>query len=395
MSILIISNDNDFIETLKQKIELQRYTDTPISCNHKDSKKLLKSQKFDLIIIDGSKEDILKITQNTECNAIIANTVEDLELYNEGISDFINDDISSTALNIKILNCLKNVDIKNQLIRNRLYLEQNGVIKLKNQFYKPKFIKEIWTELLNDYRIKNGIFCALTLENSTKTKVSINRLACIIKKNIRSKDIAVDANNDIFYIIFENITPQNVKNILFKIQDNMGEDFKIRAGINKIGIQDINELIKNTKDSLLASIKDNIICKSLNDDIDTSDWLDNSENIPQTKQFKLFRSIYENKLKNIIEPAFFRFEKDFCKKLNIIQYTNKAESALNIKSEKCNSELILRYDGFTKISAEITHSGLDSAENYKTQISFNNFTEKELDKLLKRLKNEHIEACKS
>ena len=97
-------------------------------------------------------------------------------------------------------------------------------------------------------------------------------------------------------------------------------------------------------------------------------------------------------MKNIIEPIFFRFQKECETKLTntqVSQYSNNIESVFSLKNDILHSELILRFNGYAKFKIEITHSGLDSAENSKFEIPLSTLTEKELTKLLKQLKQEY------
>jgi hypothetical protein len=58
------------------------------------------------------------------------------------------------------------------------------------------------------------------------------------------------------------------------------------------------------------------------------------------------------------------------------------------------SELVIRYNGYAKFYIEINHSGLDTVENFDTEIPLSSMTEKYLTMLLKRLKEEYKESNK-
>ena len=105
---------------------------------------------------------------------------------------------------------------------------------------------------------------------------------------------------------------------------------------------------------------------------------------------------FTKKLKEVITPVFFRFQKECETKLtntNVSQYANSIECVFSLKNENIHSELILRYNGFAKIKIEIVHSGLDSAENSKVEMPLSKLTEKELLKLLKQLKDEYKQSA--
>ncbi|MBR1460154.1 hypothetical protein IJ596_00770, partial [bacterium] len=205
---------------------------------------------------------------------------------------------------------------------------------------------------------------------------------------------AVIDKNGYFYLLLQDITIEDASNIVQKLQDTMTEEFQIKAGIVKTGIQDFEELLKNAKDSLNSAIIHNQQVMSLSDIEDN--WLDEGEPAANNKkQYKLFKKLQENKIKYVIEPTFFKVQKELSKKLNsssINQYTNPIESSFCIRSNNIQSELTIRFNGNSKVDTIITHSGLYSAENTKNTYLINKFNEKELTKLLKQLKEEFIQG---
>ena len=91
-------------------------------------------------------------------------------------------------------------------------------------------------------------------------------------------------------------------------------------------------------------------------------------------------------------PQFYRHKKSFETKLTnttVSQYSNNIESVFSLKNENLHSELVIRYNGYAKFKIEITHSGLDSAENTKMEIPLKELTDKLIISLLKKLKEEY------
>lgn len=266
----------------------------------------------------------------------------------------------------------------------------------KTGLYKYNHLKEIFIDISEDLRIQNGVFAILTLDEKTKTRISTNRLAGAIKNCVRGDDIIASARGGKFYMILPNIDLDGTKAVIKKIQDKMGEDLKIRSGMNRIGIQSFETLDKNAQDSLLSAIQNEEMCVSLTDRLESADsWLE-EENKQNDKNFKLFKMAFTNKMKNIITPVFFRFQKECETKLvntHVSQYANNVESVFSLKNDDIHSELTLRYNGFAKFKIEITHSGLDSAENTKIEIPLSKLTDKELTKMLKQLKDEYKSAA--
>ena len=404
-NILLISENTEATELILNKLVLLRDNDKIEICNnYKETKKALQNSLCCVVLLYANINDQDSVIKSIRT---IKDTKQDIEIilipsdinsefilkaYDEGIYDYITLESENFDFAIKTINCFKLRTLKNIEQRNEKFLYQQGVIDEKTNLYKYNYLKEIFIDISDDLRIKKGIFCILTLDEKNKTKISTNRLAGIIKNTVRGDDIIAIARGGKFYAILPNIDLEGIKNLLNKIQDRIGNDFKIRAGLSKIGIQSFETLDKLTQDSLKSAIQNDEMCISLTEQLNPVEmWID-EENISQHKDFKLFKVAFTNKMKNVIEPIFFRFQKECETKLTntqVSQYANNIESVFSLKNENLHSELVIRFNGFAKFKIEINHSGLDSAENTKLEIPLSKLTDKELTKLLKQLKQEY------
>ena len=402
-NILLISEEDDVTELILKKLVLLRDNDKIKTSGYKEAKKILQNSLCYVVLLyisENEQEQVIKLINSikeTKTDVEIILIVKDinpeliLKAYDAGIYDYLTIDSENFDFAIKTINCFKLQALKNVEQRNEKFLYQQGVIDEKTGLYKYNYLKEIFIDIADDLRIQNGIISILTLDEKNKTKISTNRLAGIIKNSIRKEDIIATARGGKFYLILPNIDFDGTKNLIQKIQDKIGDNFKIRAGISKIGIQSFEALDKITQDSLKSAIQNDEITASLSASLElVNGWLD-EEQAPH-KDFKLFKVAFTNKMKNIIEPIFFRFQKECETKLTntqVSQYSNNIESVFSLKNDILHSELILRFNGYAKFKIEITHSGLDSAENSKFEIPLSTLTEKELTKLLKQLKQEY------
>lgn len=404
-NILLISENAEATELILNKLVLLRDNDKIEICNnYKETKKALQNSLCCVVLLYANINDQDSVIKSIRT---IKDTKQDIEIilipsdinsefilkaYDEGIYDYITLESENFDFAIKTINCFKLRTLKNIEQRNEKFLYQQGVIDEKTNLYKYNYLKEIFIDISDDLRIKKGIFCILTLDEKNKTKISTNRLAGIIKNTVRGDDIIAIARGGKFYAILPNIDLEGTKNLLNKIQDRIGNDFKIRAGLSKIGIQSFETLDKLTQDSLKSAIQNDEMYISLTEQLNPVEmWID-EENISQHKDFKLFKVAFTNKMKNVIEPIFFRFQKECETKLTntqVSQYANNIESVFSLKNENLHSELVIRFNGYAKFKIEINHSGLDSAENTKLEIPLSKLTDKELTKLLKQLKQEY------
>lgn len=407
-NILLITDYEDIAKVMLQKLILLREKDSITICNSRNAKKNIENSLCCVAIVH-------EITDNQEATIRLIKTIKeskkDIEIilllndikqdfiltaYDCGIFDYFTIDSPDYEMLIKTVNCFKIRTLKDISSRNEKFLYQLGVIDSKTGLYKYNHLKEIFIDISDDLRIQNGVFAILTLDEKTKTRISTNRLACNIKNSVRGDDIIATARGGKFYMILPNIDLDGTRTVIAKIQSKMGDEFKIRSGINKIGIQSFETLDKNTQDSLLSAIQNDELCVSLTDQLaNTDSWLEDDEQKPN-KNFKLFKMAFTNKMKTIITPVFFRFQKECETKLantQVSQYANNIESVFSLKNENIHSELIIRFNGFAKFIIEIVHSGLDSAENSKIEIPLSKLTEKELLKLLNQLKNEYKQTA--
>lgn len=403
-NILLISEDENATELILNKLVLLRDNDKITKCNCKETKKALQNSLYCVVLLyaDIKEQELIfktiKTIKETKPNSEIIlipndiNTELILKAYDAGIYDYVPIDAESFDFVIKTINCYKLRTLKNIEQRNEKFLYQQGVIDEKTNLYKCNYLKDIFIDIADDLRIQNGIFSILTLNDKNKTKISTNRLAGIIKTTVRGDDIIATARGGKFYLILPNIDLEGTKKLIQKIQDKMGEEFKIHAGMSKIGIQSFETLDKITQDSLKSAIQNDEMTVSLSEVTGMQNgWLED-EDQPRHKDFKLFKVAFTNKMKNVIEPIFFRFQKECETKLTntqVSQYANNIESVFSLKNEILHSELVIRFNGYAKFKIEINHSGLDSAENTKLEIPLSQLTDKELTKLLKQLKQEY------
>lgn len=403
-NILLISEDENATELILNKLVLLRDNDKITKCNYKETKKALQNSLYCVVLLyaDIKEQELIfktiKTIKETKPDSEIilipndVNTELILKAYDSGIYDYVPIDAESFDFVIKTINCYKLRTLKNIEQRNEKFLYQQGVIDEKTNLYKCNYLKDIFIDIADDLRIQNGIFSILTLNDKNKTKISTNRLAGIIKTTVRGDDIIATARGGKFYLILPNIDLEGTKKLIQKIQDKMGEEFKIHAGMSKIGIQSFETLDKITQDSLKSAIQNDEMTVSLSEVTGMQNgWLED-EAQPRHKDFKLFKVAFTNKMKNVIEPIFFRFQKECETKLTntqVSQYANNIESVFSLKNETLHSELVIRFNGYAKFKIEINHSGLDSAENTKKEFPLSQLTDKELTKLLKQLKQEY------
>ena len=403
-NIILITDNSETEKIVLEKLVLLRKNDNIRTCTYSNIKNALRESLFSLVIlvededVDLTLKYVKTIKQvNPDVEVLLVLNKINLELilkaYDDGIYDYLSINSDDYDFMIKAVNCFKYRMQKDENSRNQKFLKVMGVIDSKTGLYHQKYLKDVFIDLTEDLKIRYGTFTILSLDDSNKTKVSTNRLARVLKANLREDDIIAQARGGKFYIILPNIDLIGTKTVLQKIQDKMGENFKLRAGISKIGINSFETLEKNSNDGLVSALQNDVLAVCLEDNIDVQNtWLEDDESETKTKEYKLFKNAFTNKMENVITPIFYRYQKTYETKLTntqVSQYANNIECVFSLKNDKVHSELVLMYDGFAKFKLEINHSGLDSAENTKSEIPLNKLTDKLLISLLRQLKDEY------
>lgn len=403
-NIILITDNPETEKIVLEKLVLLRKNDNIRTCTYSNIKNALRESLFSLVIlvededVDLTLKYVKTIKQvNPDVEVLLVLNKINLELilkaYDDGIYDYLSINSDDYDFMIKAVNCFKYRMQKDENSRNQKFLKVMGVIDSKTGLYHQKYLKDVFIDLTEDLKIRYGTFTILSLDDSNKTKVSTNRLARVLKANLREDDIIAQARGGKFYIILPNIDLIGTKTVLQKIQDKMGENFKLRAGISKIGINSFETLEKNSNDGLVSALQNDVLAVCLEDNIDVQNtWLEDDVSETKTKEYKLFKNAFTNKMENVITPIFYRYQKTYETKLTntqVSQYANNIECVFSLKNDKVHSELVLMYDGFAKFKLEINHSGLDSAENTKSEIPLNKLTDKLLISLLRQLKDEY------
>lgn len=402
--ILIIAENKSFISEKVSKLKVFRRCDA-ISCVPINNFKELFFDDIQLVIVnsdDYNNEELTKLLEFIKRKSLYTQVIfyskkidhdSVFEFYNKGLYCFLMEDMSFEEIELNILNCLKYLKLiyLNEILKVFVSVANSG--NAKNNLYTHKALKEAFDYLIEYKFFKNSVYVVLTIDESSKTKVSMNRLAKILKRDLRDTDVIAQGLGK-FYLLLPHTDLNDAKIVIKRISDLMGEEHNLRSGICKVDLQGFEKIEKNAVDSLKSAIINDELFVSLNENYCVCEnWVDTSN---KEKHFKLFNIAYEKKLKTVIEPLFFRFANEFSSKfpdVMVCQYANDIECLFSLKKSRYHSELVLRYDGFTKLNAKITNKGLDTAEDSTFDLLINKLDDKYLSKILNKLYNDFITVC--
>lgn len=408
-NIILVTNSDMVAKSVLTKLVLLRENDKISTCSFSQVKNVIKNATCTVMLIvkthDDSDDEVLRAIKtikqagDKEVLLLIEDYNSDfiLKAYDSGIYDYLLLNSSEFDYMIKTVNGFRLGMLKQRLFYDEKFLNQLGAFDNRSGLYQYKYLKEIFVDLSDNLKIRNGTLTVLSLDDSCKTKVSSNRLALAIKSSLRQDDIAAVARGGKFYLILPNIDVFGTKSVLNKLQDKMGAGFKIHSGISTIGKNSFVTIEKLALDGLTSAIQKEELAVCLEHSMDFQNaWLEDDELNKSEKGFKLFKNVFNNKMNNTIIPIFYRYKKEFETKLTnteVSQYANDIECVFCLKNENIHSELTMRYNGFAKFKIEITHTGLESAENSKLEIPLSGLTDKFLISLLNQLKNEYKQTA--
>ncbi|MBE7710264.1 MAG: hypothetical protein E7Z93_07455 [Cyanobacteria bacterium SIG32] len=392
-NILLVTENENVAENVLSKLVLLRESDSIAVCDYKMALKTLQMPSVSIVIVHEreNNEKTLKFIEaikSTEYEIILLVDKYDQDLiltaYDHGVTDYYSVQSEPYEMLIRTVNCFKTRALKVKSSRDLALLKQLSVVDEETGFYKYKFSKELLAEFIKDPKVKNGMFIILTLDETSKTRFSADKLSKAIKKSVRCDDVVSIVKGGKFYMILPNVDKHGAFSVVNKIQNLVTEKLIIRAGVAKISEKTFERLEKEAYSALSEACQSNETVVFLEEKVKTLDnWLDTEEK--NEKNFKLFKNAYNNKLEKVIAPVFFRLQKAYEEKLfntKIEQYSDELQSVFYLKNSKQESRLKITYPGFAKIVIYIIHEGLDSPENKEIPLNLNEITPKTIAKIV-------------
>lgn len=349
--IVLISNDSDFFEYIKPKLELRK-SDELYSFSFEDIPEKLHLLKTAVIIINSENEeektlDLIKLFNETPIIifSFNDNDVFKRKCYRAGVLDFIPLLTPDADFRTRILPALKMSSLLLKKEQYRELLVNNNIIdKIKEVYIDYNQILEKELELINNNK-KNATFLAISPGEKSKFLIRQEVLEVVLINNIRKNDILMTyAPNKYFLLLFDT-------NLTFaeKFWQKIKNQFPVEvfAGIIQVSNQKKQQLINEALNKLHSSINNN--------HFQTEEDIKTSNNI-QTN-FKLFKQEFEKKIDNIIAPVFYQIQQKYNDKImnvKIEQSSGNGFGEFRIINKQFDSCFIVTSAGFSKINIDIS-----------------------------------------
>lgn len=394
MNILLITNEQNIIETFGEKLMLLRETDELSYCDYEEAPDIVFADKPDIVIVhehnDKNKSiNLIKYikTQIDSILLLINRYDRDfiLNAYDEGIDDYFMTNSDPSEISIRTVNCIKKENLKKKIKQYQTYLKQYNILDKTTAIITDKFSKEINSKELSLNDFTRGALMVISPDEEGKLKYSADKVIQSVKKAVRYSDIITQGGGTKVFILINEGGISGAVKILEKIKQELNNEISIKAGICAITSDNFAVLEKNAQcalsDSLLGNLDFSIYTET--SAINGENWLE-----PQKEQnYKLFRVAFNKKLEKVIAPVFYRLQKSWEEKLfntKVEQYTDESQSLFKLTNPKQTSLLKIVYPGFAKVIVYITHEGLDSPENTEISLPLNKINTKEITNIVEK-----------
>ena len=394
MNILLITNEQNIIETFGEKLMLLRETDELSYCDYEEAPDIVFADKPDIVIVhehnDKNKSiNLIKYikTQIDSILLLINRYDRDfiLNAYDEGIDDYFMTNSDPSEISIRTVNCIKKENLKKKIKQYQTYLKQYDILDKTTAIITDKFSKEINSKELSLNDFTRGALMVISPDEEGKLKYSADKVIQSVKKAVRYSDIITQGGGTKVFILINEGGISGAVKILEKIKQELNNEISIKAGICAITSENFAVLEKNAQcalsDSLLGNLDFSIYTET--SAINGENWLE-----PQKeKNYKLFRVAFNKKLEKVIAPVFYRLQKSWEEKLfntKVEQYTDESQSLFKLTNPKQTSLLKIVYPGFAKVIVYITHEGLDSPENTEISLPLNKINTKEITNIVEK-----------
>lgn len=212
--ILVIDDDDRIRDLLKKFLSKENFL-VSVASNAIDAENLIKSLKFDLIVVDKMMPEkngvdfIKTIRQNDDNTPVIMLTaMSDIDSKIEGLSvgadDYISKPFDAKELLLRIINILKRTSAK-QTSKNIFYFSnseyniETGILKKDNQNIKlttsEKTLLDYFLSKPSEIISRNDITLLLDIKDERGVDVVITRLRRKIETDIKAPECILTVRN--------------------------------------------------------------------------------------------------------------------------------------------------------------------------------------------------------
>ena len=384
--IVLISDDSDFFDFIKMKMELRK-NDEILTCSFDEIPEKLNIFKGNVLVVNSENSqqktlDLLEIFDSSTPIIVTAYNEDETfkkKCYRAGMLDYIEILISDAEFRARMLPALNISSIIEKNNQYRKILVKNKIMSKNNEvFIKYENVIDNALADIKENHLK-AVFASIAPDEKNKFLINPNAIETLILNNIRKNDILMNYAPNKYYLILYNTDAESAQKHWKKIM-SISQN-KIYAGFVTIDKQTKQQLINSANTNLSEAIGSDKV--SINKEFSEKNNYSN---------FKLYRKELERNLDKIITPSLYRIQQKYMNRLTgvkIEQYYTKGMGAFNILGKHYDAYFKINCPGFTKINIDIILKNELGDEDFK-RISFNpnEFDESILEDLLEQFISE-------
>ena len=350
--VLLVSNDNDFFEFIKSKLEL-RMSDEVITYTFDEINNQKNVLNSSVIIVnsENSKEKTLELLVSFKGFPVIVsafNQDDDFKraCYELGMFDFISllDSTDEILYKIKpafaFAELIENNDFyKDLLVNEKIIFEEKTIFTDYNKVLDYQ-LGRIYSKQLQ------AVFMAIAPSDKNKFLIKSEDFEKILLNNIRKNDVIIKFAPNKYFLLLLNVDLNKANIVWQKISKQLPQ--KVFAGFAQITNQRKQHLINDVLNKLHLAINNERFEEIIKD-------REVSEKGIVPTNFKMFKQDFQNNLSKIITPVFYQIEQKYSSILGIsISYSfEDGEGVLIIKSRNSKGLVRISSAGFTKVNLDI------------------------------------------
>lgn len=435
-TVIIISDKQEFISQVSQKLVLLRNLDKVSSCSIDEVQTVFDAVNPNVIILHCVNNNISalnlikKIKKQKNYNNIPILFVNEncsretvIEAFDNGISDILFMPIIDYELLIRVIWCLQKNETAMSIESRTNFLTTLGIVQAESGVYSQKYCDEFLKNEIAQTKKYSQKACLLLISPDKKYPDYKNPqdFISVLKKSTRLNDSIVIKDLDKYYIYLQKTKLNGAYSVFERINQNLGIDSGANAGVVEIQEQkfeDITEALEaalekaseNTNSLIVASdfysnnnknsgyIEQNVHSQSSGGIISNPTQSTDSAEYSQSTAFdknsvKLFNQAYNRKLKVVVEPVFRKYEnilkiksEDFA----INSYVGN-KSLFSVSSGVISATMLLEYDGIEHTTVRLTITENDQKRLFETDtIDFTILDYRKLSMMLSELIDKFI-----
>ena len=411
-TVVIVSNRQELINQISQKLVLLRNLDKIKSCSIEEAQNMFDGFSPNVLILHCDNNNIQAINlikslkkqeiyKNLPILLINENCSREviIEAFDNGISDVLFMPIIDYELLIRVIWCLQRNELNLSIESQTNFLTTLGVVQPDTGVYTQKYCDEFLKNEIAQTRKYSQRACILLIAPDKKYPNYKNpkEFIEIIKKSIRLNDSIIIKDVDKFYVYLQKTKLNGAYSVFERINTNLGIDSGANAGVVEVQEQkfeDIKEALEaalekaneNTNSLIVASdfysntTENKIVLETPKNTIEKlkeNKITDENSQIPLNEaqnnfdknSIRLFNQAYQRKLKVVIAPVFKKYEnilkikrQDFA----INAYTG-AKSLFSVSSNGVNASMAIEYDGIENALVRLSITDDEQKRLFETE----------------------------